>query len=219
MKFNKIHLTFLVVCALLISCANLAEATKTISPKPFKLGDTLVDSYLDDPEEFDFKWEGKKNGIAYKYIIYSKRSFGVVANGPGKEFDGIAYSGGDWYIECKIDLMTDKKSCFLRIARGRKLMVTLTFAFIENYSLGGICVGSKHYPGSKIFLRVDKNPPHSVPSKDCFTNIAKILKEIRGGKVVKTRFQKWPSKYWVDHEISTYGLLLALELAEWLLKY
>jgi len=220
MKINKIHFTFLVICGLLISYANLAEATKTIFPKPFKSGDTLVDSYLDDPDDFDMQWEGSKNGITYKYSIFPKFLVGVVANEPDKEPDEMAFSSEDWYIKCKIDLMTDEKSCILKIGKGRKLTVPLRLIFSEKYSLTGICVGNNHYPDSKVFLRVDKNPPHSAPAKQkCFINTSKILKEIRAGKVVKTRFQKWPSKSLVDHEISTYGLPLAIELAKWLLKY
>lgn len=220
MKINKIYLTFLVVCTLLISYANLAEATKTIFPKPFKSGDTLADSYLDDPEDFHMWWEGKKNEVAYEYRIFPKLLIGLVANEEYKEVGKMSLLSGDWYIKCDIDLMTDQKSCILKISKGREPMFPLVFIFLENHSLEGICIGAKHYPGSKIFLRVDKNPPHSAPAKQkCFINTSKILKEIRAGKVVKTRFQKWPSKSLVDHEISTYGLPLAIELAKWLLKY
>jgi len=230
MKFNKIHLTILVVCTLLLPYANLAEADVTISQKLFQQGDTFVKStwksrfWGDLKEGLTIEGEGEKNGIIYKYTLYfdSKsviRIEGTVSNDLDRELDEMSgYSEDDWGIYCRTNIWTDHESCWISMYYRRSSKTPLAIGLDKNYSPARICIGTEHYPGSKIMLRVDRNPPRSTGA-GCFTeNISTILKEINDGEFILTRFKKRPSQTWVGSRVSLYGLSLALELAEWLFK-
>lgn len=110
---------------------------------------------------------------------------------------------GEWTARCEVDKMTDAKKCLLYSR-------PLHFAF-NNGRLELVFVGTKHYPGSQVMLRIDNEPPLSVKEPG-FTGgqASDILNRfVTNAQRIRTRYREWPGKF-VDSELSTTGFAEAL---------
>ena len=112
-----------------------------------------------------------------------------------------------WSLTCRMDKIDDSRSCHLR--RGD--------LFVFRTETGHLVdVGSDNYPGSSISIRVDDHPPLTAPAKTAFqeAQAKRVLGQLRSGRNVVTRYQKWPYESYIDTEISLYGAAEALDLLD-----
>ena len=77
-------------------------------------------------------------------------------------------------------------------------------------------VGHKHYPNSKIAVRIDKNSPISAPEDKGFTNSQSIaiIEQLKEGKSLLTRYQEWPYERNKDKSIEIFGFNQAWEILQ-----
>lgn len=100
-----------------------------------------------------------------------------------------------WTHSCQVDGMTDATNC-LAHGKGSNL-----FVFAEKGKLAFGVTGDS-YPGEDAKIRVDNNPAVSFDDDAGTTRAqdAAIEAQIRKGKVVKTRYIRWPSGVSSDNE-------------------
>lgn len=101
----------------------------------------------------------------------------------------------NWTYSCEVDAMTDAKQC-KAYGGGSNL-----FVFAERGILSFAITGDE-YPGEPSVIRIDKNPAISF-NHDRGTSRAQdasIEAQIRRGKVIKTRYIKWPTGVSQDQE-------------------
>jgi hypothetical protein len=147
--------------------------------------------------------------------------------GNGAEWAAVANNefarnaqGDNWSVACKTDPISDKRSCHVLMHQndGGDIYTAL---YVFERALGSpiVCIGSEHYPGTPVQIRVDSLPPHSVVDKDgCFnkTESQAILSEMSRGSRFVSRFQQWPYRSWVTTEKPTFGFRQAVALMRWL---
>ncbi|MFH0728777.1 MAG: hypothetical protein V2B19_20885 [Pseudomonadota bacterium] len=142
--------------------------------------------------------EGIYEGVKYR-IFYSDGS-GSVQGLPMNTLDYVRDKyGTNWSIQCKLDDMDDTHWCSLDREDMRVGIWKDGTPFVS--------IGSSHYPNSKIAVRVDKNKPISTSEKSGFTNAqsAEIIRQLKKGSTVLTRFQEWPYQIDKDKSIDLYG--------------
>ena len=101
-----------------------------------------------------------------------------------------------WSYSCSTDSMSDKKQCTI-FGDGSRL-----FVFSQGGKLSFSVTGSA-YPGEKSKIRIDSNPAISFNENEGTTTAQDLAieKQIRSGKIIKTRHIKWPSGIAVDDEV------------------
>lgn len=114
--------------------------------------------------------------------------------------------------------MTENPALFLSIRKiGRENHMAFSIIYLNEKIPAMVCVGEKHYPGTSIELRVDKNKPHNASAKYCFNeSLETLILEIGAGKKVITRYKQWPYKGWVEMDFLTNGFSEAIEFTKWL---
>lgn len=100
-----------------------------------------------------------------------------------------------WTHSCQVDSMSDATHCTGQ-GSGSNL-----FVFAEKGRLSFGIIGET-YPGENSKIRVDSNPAMSFDDDSGTTRAqdAAIEAQIRKGKIIKTRYSKWPSGIAVDSE-------------------
>ena len=101
-----------------------------------------------------------------------------------------------WSHSCSVDSMSDKKQCTI-YGDGSRL-----FVFAQGGKLSFGVTGSA-YPGENSKIRIDSNPAISFNENDGTTRAQDLAieQQIRAGKIVKTRYTKWPSGIAMDDEV------------------
>jgi TonB family protein len=125
----------------------------------------------------------------------------LVVNGRALEVERRTF--GDWTARCETDKMTDAKKCLV-------LSKPVAFGFLDG-RLQIVLVGTKHYPGSQVMLRIDSEPPLSTKEPGFTGKQAdEILNRFTGNADrIRTRYREWPGRF-VDSELSTRGVADAL---------
>ncbi len=148
---------------------------------------------------------GVINNINYRFSHYD-------ASGGLDGVEGglaLGHSFARWTTRCDKDAMTDVVSCF---AMKDDLFV------IYSPKVGYvISVGTEHFPRSTSFIRVDENKPVESGKSGVFdaklTQV--ILEQFKTGKVVKTRYTRWPHDRYINTETSLYGVEQATLFIKW----
>ena len=120
-----------------------------------------------------------------------------------------------WLLKCKVDAMEDYRSCYISFR-----FHAFEFGhFSARINQGGKvylwAIGGDIYPGSQQIIRVDANKPHRSPGGKSFVGTSALLKEIRSGIVLRTRWYDWPknTKQDMEHPLKGFGEALDLALA------
>jgi len=149
--------------------------------------------------------EGIYQGI--KYRIYFSDGSGSIQGLPTNTLEYLHDEyGTNWSTLCEIDKMNDTHWCFLEKRDLRVIMWKDGTLFVA--------IGSNHYPGSKMVVRVDKNKPISAPEKSGFTaaQTRSIIGQLIVGSTVVTRYKKWPYQSNNDESFELFGFPQALEI-------
>jgi hypothetical protein len=105
-----------------------------------------------------------------------------------------------WKITCKNDPIHDIRTC-----HGIKgdLIVLLQRSGRLNIDVVG---SDDQYPGSHVYVRVDRRKPHSAGEGGWSNADAwRIVDELKTGKIAITRYTNWPHNRLIDTEISLDG--------------
>lgn len=115
---------------------------------------------------------------------------------------------GQWSLRCLQDTMTDHRYC--SVSSGP------LWVLVDAKGPINISVGSNHYPGSRVALRLDNGTPRTA-SADGFNRAesSTLLRSILRAKSVRTRHVEWPDRVHTDESVTTEGLQEALDVARW----
>ena len=156
---------------------------------------------------------GSINGVSYRFY-YSDGS-GTFAGQKGNDTEPGNFIGSNWNIGCEKDAVTDKKQCHMNLKN--------LWIFVYPNGRATVSVGSDHFPGSSVTVRIDSGAPittsaggdgnFSAPSS------AKIIERLSRAKTITTRYMKWPYRSWVDDTWDVYGFNEALKYLKWAVKH
>lgn len=202
----------LLVFMLLIFVSGLAYAKPDLvdSKARFSLDGHVEMKRLNGLSDEYIKTEsGSLNGVPYR-IWYTDGS-GVFAGTAGSNIDSPIPVNKDWTVECKKDSITDQKHCLMYM---NDILVAV---FPKGRVL--VKVGRQFYPGSKVYIRVDRSVPKITSSnKDGYfteSESARLVSAISNADLVATRYMEWPYKTWKEVEWRPYGFKEALAYIRW----
>lgn len=104
-------------------------------------------------------------------------------------------SAGEWLFSCEKDRFTEDKICFL-------FQKDLT-VFLCN-GVYFISVGPHDFSTSEIFLKIDETRALHT-KKPVFSNALWIINNLKKGKIVYTRYKRFPNQDNIDDEIDLSG--------------
>lgn len=187
----------------------IVEGKKIFGGK--KLFDGQVSCFVakDEDSQLYTKYEiesGIYKGI--KYRLYHSNGSGSIQ---GKKNNVLALGErykDNWSTNCEIDVMDDKHWCSIS-----KSHLQIGIDKSGEYFLN---IGWKHYPDSKIVVRVDQNKLISSNEKVGFSSaqIKLIVKAMKTGVNVTTRYQEWPYQRNIDEKWDLWGYVEAIEILE-----
>ncbi|MFM2348280.1 MAG: hypothetical protein RL654_3033 [Pseudomonadota bacterium] len=156
---------------------------------------------------------GEINGIKYK--IDRENGDAVFQGIEGASLDGSSvWDGTNWTAACKRDAMSDGITCHLK--RG----ALWVFQFKTGRTT--VSIGSDHYPGSSVAVRIDNLPPIQAPAgKDGNLDTSasgSVTTQLSKGQKFRTRYMKWPYREWVEGEEGTRGFTPAHEYLKWVMR-
>ena len=151
--------------------------------------------------------EGELNGVKYRFY-YSDGS-GTFAAEQGNKVDITESAFENWDTRCIKDAMTDEVAC-RAFFRDFALLVTQAGDM-------KIVVGSDHYPGSNVALRIDDGVPMVAPSAAQFSaaQSKQLAESLRNGQTVKLRYQEWPYEANVDKSFTLHGYEEVYAFLQW----
>ncbi|MGK5080490.1 hypothetical protein [Janthinobacterium sp. HLX7-2] len=150
---------------------------------------------------------GILNKIAYS-AYYSDGS----ASFSGGENRTLDYSD-DWSVGCTKDSMTDAKACQLH----RKNL----WIFIPAKGSPLVSVGSDHFPGSSVSVRLGADAPITSSSPNGYFSAKQstaIISKLQRSDKISTRYMEWPHNYYADETWAIYGFNEAFQYAKWAVK-
>lgn len=149
---------------------------------------------------------GSLNDITYRFF-YSDGS-GSFLGVKGGSLEPGNYRQ-NWQIGCKKDAIEDTKLCFMKIS---SLLIVITGK--DKYS---VSIGSDNYPGTPVAIRIDGGEPIKGGTEGIFTGAEsdKILAQLKKGKEVITRHQKFPKEYSTDDTFELYGFNETFQYINW----
>jgi hypothetical protein len=156
---------------------------------------------------------GTINGVTY--LFYYSDGSGEFASAPNVSLNVYDPNNGwerAWQVGCEKDPITDKKSCHADRGDFR--------VWVDSAGRSEIYIGSSHYPGTQVVIRIDKTAPLAVNSRAFngsfgYRTSPNIIKRIASAKTVTTRFQKWPDRDYVDETWNTFGFNETLAYIRW----
>jgi hypothetical protein len=106
--------------------------------------------------------------------------------------------GSQWTSTCKKDRFDGSKMCFMS---SRDLMVGILNGAYTVY------VGGDHYPNTSSAIKIDNN--ETIYGYEGHSRTpAKVIEQMKKGKVAYTRYKKWPYEYNRDSEVDLAGFTI-----------
>ncbi len=150
------------------------------------------------------------NGVAYRFF-YSDGS----GSFEGGRANGVSYDAvnPNWKTYCFVDPISDAKACKMSI---NNLGIVVSQDGREN-----VLIGSDHFPGSEIVVRIDGETPIRAAAKFGFGagTAKRIIERLKTAKKVATRYQEWPNSYVTDRIWELYGYRETLSYIRWAVKH
>ena len=153
---------------------------------------------------------GVLNGVHYN--IYYEDSSASFAGQLADEHEPLAWwSRENWEVRCKVDPITDKRSCYLHLGN--------FWIFQRAKGKSIVSIGADHYPGSTVAVRIDGGTPFtsSAANDGSFpqNTSTRIIQALSKGKQVTTRYMEWPYRAWEDETLDLFGFNEALSYMSW----
>ena len=119
-----------------------------------------------------------------------------------------------WIVRCAVDKMTDGRSCLFEPESDYAQLSVVYLAPQDRRVYVDVRAGA--YPGSLAAIRVGELRQMQVAEGKFFNAEVsrEILKQMRGGHLVRTRYFSWPYNRPIESEVDTSGFQDALELAD-----
>lgn len=196
--WGEMKLVWVLVAVLFQATINSAIAATEIDfAEKFQAQAKVKDSY----EEI-----GVINEVNY-HIMYN--GTGIFAGSKNSEIQGAGYDyRRNWRVLCEKNEITDSKRCTL-------LRPDISITAFPNGKLL-VLIGANHFPGTKVYLRIDGQPANTANSPGFgFDVSADLVNKIKTAKEIKTRFTEWPYEYPVDQSLTTFGFNEALQYMLW----
>lgn len=203
--------TLLIILAVTLTTFAQSKPKPTaIQPgEPFsREGEIIVD------ERFGKTERQIKGGVKYE-IYYADASASILAK-EGGDLASLEYND-KWHINCRRDAMDDRISCLANL-------YDLSISIVKRSSrppLYVVMIGNNHYPGSRVAIRLDDDPPIiSGPVQSfAFDNPNAILSRMSTAKTITTRYQKWPNQWNVDNKWNLYGFDVVMRYLKWAIDH
>lgn len=199
--------TISIIIAILFLCGFVSAQTKPYlinTDEKFTLaGKILTKNDFDEPTK---KEVGALNAVSYSfYYSDASGSFSGVQSG---ELNALNYKN-NWSVGCKKDAIDDSKICYMSVGG---LMV-----FVEGKDKYVVSVGSHHFPGTSVAVRIDENAAikGGVDGDFSGTEASGIINQLKSGKKITTRYRKFPNEYNTDETIEIYGFKEAFQYINW----
>ncbi len=152
---------------------------------------------------------GVLNGIHYHfYYTDGSGTFSGTSGNVGHYSETV---GTNWSTGCKKDPVTDQRYCYMYM---KDLVIFV-------YPKGGVTlsIGTDHFPGSSVTLRLDQGVPSTAPAKDNGSfppqTSARLVKQLANARTITTRYMKWPYRTWIDQTWDLHGLPETLKYVAW----
>ncbi|HCX31788.1 MAG TPA: hypothetical protein DHU55_18770 [Blastocatellia bacterium] len=215
--------TLLLIVSLTVICCGSLNAQvisiptgKTLiqSETPFGESSTIKLEYVRnaDGNEVPIKTEqGKINNVAYRFYYHD--GSGMFAGKRELSLNDIEHLSSHWRVGCSKDAMSDRGSCYMSL---RDLLI-----FVNADGKATLSIGSDHYPGSSVMLRIDNGAPVAMSTRLLkgsfnFQDSQKLIAQISRAKTLTTRYRKWPDGYDRDDVWEeVYGFNEALQYIRW----
>lgn len=213
-----------IAAVLLVVSATCVAQTKVVSPNLLKTSTPFTASGKMSNEEMDLGTridvnkveQGVLNSVHYKFY-YSDGS-GTFSGSKNGELaaPGNFEMGADWNVACKKDAMTDKKTCTLN---RKHLYITVnSHGHISVFIAGS----DEQYPGTPVAVRIDSHRAihSSSGSNGSFTHrqSIEILRQLKSGSKMTTRFEGWPYGNNEDTSFKLYGFREVYKYIRWAVK-
>lgn len=153
---------------------------------------------------------GDLNGVKYRFW-YADGS-GTFAGTRGNSLSLTERTQSNWATRCVKDAMNDSVRC---MATTRDL--TLSVRKDGSYF---VVIGSDHYPGTDVAIRIGKSIPVTASSEVQFRppKSSQLLEQMRNGVTITTRYQEWPYKEYRDSTFELYGFDEVRSYLQWAVK-
>lgn len=114
---------------------------------------------------------------------------------------------GRWMISCKKDAMTSRSSC--------NATLDDLWLFADHTGRIRVSVGYDNFPGSQTSLRIDSRRFDTLDNDGDFSQSAEIVRNLKDGRTLVTRYMKWPYRQNIDVERTLYGAETTIQLITW----
>jgi len=191
---------------------SLSEERILIRPsKPLSDASRITCSYdaflTDGKRRTQLKEEGTYKGLSFR--IYYDGS-GTIQGGADRTM--ALTSRGNWSTYCSLDPIADLKYCSISIAN-LNISTTTKGKYRAN-------IGHKHYPGTDMTFRADKNSPIQMSESNNWFSAAqtnRLMAQMHAAKVVHTQYRRWPNQSSSTQSFRPYKTEVAVEILDWLL--
>lgn len=112
----------------------------------------------------------------------------------------------NWSIRRETDAITDIESCVISSHDSASNLIPMVLNDQLSFSIAG-----RDYPGRSKYIRVDDNKAFQFGDHLMGEEAQQLLAQIRTGKVIRTRFTRWPSGAVDDNTFEVCGLPQALD--------
>ncbi|MGH8951904.1 MAG: hypothetical protein ACRDX9_10805 [Acidimicrobiia bacterium] len=114
-----------------------------------------------------------------------------------------------WSATCKEDAITDVFSCAITNRSGGLLIVK------DEGLQSFVAIGKDHFPGSRVFARVDGGGPFASDDFGWVGDEAKaVIQAMTGGSEAVLRYTEWPYRTPKDIEVDLFGLGVAVRYVD-----
>jgi len=117
-----------------------------------------------------------------------------------------------WRVNCSRDKMSSRRSCMINKDKGD------LYVFVSQGGGVSVSVGYEHFPGSQTSIKIGAKRFDTRDRDGDFGNSAQLVRLMRDGTSVVTRYMKWPYQHYLDDDFVVYGLGTSVTVANWLIK-
>lgn len=203
---------------LVIMCGNGAALERVEKPNliqskvPFSANGKVEkqETRLSKTIEVTTTESGQLNGVSYRFW-YTDGS-GSFAGKKGNKLAIEERRAENWSVRCLKDAMDDSVRCAATIH-------DLTVSVGKSGS-DYVWVGSDHYPGTDVAIRVGGGVPSVASSNGQYGPMLskQLIEEFKQGVAVTTRFQQWPYTAYKDVTFDLYGFDEVYSYMKWAVK-
>jgi len=172
---------------------------------------SLMETELYSKTEVNKVESGTLNGVSYHF--YYTDGSGSFAGTKGNTLGIMEPTKGNWSVRCDKDAMDDSIDCSARLG---------SLAILVKKDGGHyVFVGSNHYPGTNVAIRLGDSKPHIAASEVQFgaAKSEEILRLLKNGVRVSTRYQEWPNRHFTDDTVELYGFEEVYAYLQWAVNH